>query len=327
MTQASQGERLYLGLDVGGTKCAALLGTAGGEVVAREQWPSEAERGAEQMIAKLVDAAEKLRAGRQVLAAGVSIGGPLDAARGVVLGPPNLPGWDRVPLGEMLREQLGLPVRVEHDAAACALAEHRWGGGEPAERLLYLTCGTGFGVGFVVDGQAYRGAGGLNMEVGHARHAPDGPEAFGKRGSMEAFCAGGSLGRLAAWMDCDRWPEAPEPAELAERALDGDAQAKVVLAANADAVGQVAAILGDLLRPDRIVLGSLARHLGDWWVERVVTKFREEVLPATAAMCEVRGSRLEGRLQDLSALVVAVGAGERGETGSGLRDRGSAEAL
>ena len=128
--------RLLLGLDIGGTKCAALIGDDLGVVHERREWASNAERGPDAMIGDLVRHARDLMdAHRGVAACGVSVGGPMNAETGVILSPPNLPGWDEIPLRDRLSQTLRLPVRVEHDAAACVLAEHCWGaarGASPA---------------------------------------------------------------------------------------------------------------------------------------------------------------------------------------------------
>jgi glucokinase len=197
-------------------------------------------------------------------------------------------------------------VRIEHDAAACCLAEFHWGAGIGKSRLIYLTCGTGFGAGIVLDGKIYRGAAGKSLEIGHARFREEGPEAFGKTGSVEAFCAGASLGKLAAWKFPARWKTAPSSKELADLWRAGDPQAAEIIHINARAVGEVCANLGDLLRPDMILLGSLAIHLGAKWIELVQARFRAEALPDT--VCPIEPAGLGIRLQDCSALVVAVSA-------------------
>ncbi|HSV15901.1 MAG TPA: ROK family protein [Tepidisphaeraceae bacterium] len=298
---------LYLGLDIGGTKCAAVAGTAAGEIVDRAEWPSLALRGPAAMLDELfVHARQLMQKHTGMVSIGASIGGPLDAANGIVHSPPNLPGWDAVPLKALIEQQLGKPARVEHDAAACALAEYRWGAGRGASRLIYLTCGTGFGAGFIIDGAIYRGAGGRSIEIGHAQYRDDGPSAFGKRGSNEAFCAAEALGRLAAWQFPARWPTAPASKTIADLAAAGDADALSVVQLNARAVGDVCATLGDLLRPDVILLGSLARYLGSNWVDAVRQRFRQEVLSDTAAMCRLEPAGLGTKLQDCSALAVAI---------------------
>jgi glucokinase len=301
-------EELFLGLDIGGTKCSAVVGRADGQILARTQWPSQSSRGPGPMIDDLcTNAARLIAAHLQIVAVGASVGGPLDAEQGIVLSPPNLPGWDHIPLRDTLHERLRLPARIEHDAAACCLAEFRWGRGIGKSRLIYLTCGTGFGAGIVFDGEIYRGAAGRSLEIGHARFRDDGPEAFGKIGSVEAYCAGASLGKLAVWKFPDRWKHPPTSEELADLWIAGDRDAAEIIHINASAVGEVCANLGDLLRPDAILLGSLATHLGPKWVEIVRTRFRADALPDTAA-CPIEPAGLGPRLQDCSALVVAVSA-------------------
>jgi glucokinase len=300
---------LYLGLDVGGTKCAAVVGNADGEIIDRVEWPSLAGRGSAAMINDLCVHGLRLTGKHHgVAAAGASIGGPLDAARGVICSPPNLPGWDDVPLKDIMENAFGLPSRVEHDAAACCLAEARWGAGVGATRLVYLTCGTGLGVGLVFDGEIYRGAAGQNAEIGHARFREDGPDAFGKRGSVEAFCAAGALGKIASWRFPQRWPETPDPMGICELARAGDAEAQTVLEISARSVGELCATIGDFLRPDMILIGSLAKYLGEEWMGLLRREFVEESMPQSVKHCTIRAAGLGERLQDCSALIVAVSA-------------------
>ena len=305
----------YLGLDVGGTKCAAVLGTAGGRIIARTQWPSQAPRGPGAMIDELTVRGRALAPVDGLAGIGVSIGGPLDAPRGIIYSPPNLPGWDGIELGAILAEKFNLPVekvRIEHDAAACALAEHRWGAGRSVRRLIYLTCGTGFGAGIVLDGQAYYGAAGRSAEFGHVRYRCDGPAAFGKTGSFEAFAAGSGIGRIAVWKyPSRRWTEdssAPEPTgrQVAQWAEQGDAEARDVLRINARAVGHGAAVLADVFFPEVILLGSLARYLDKNWLRQVRQAFAEEALPDAVKLCRLRPAGLGARLGDLSSLAAAL---------------------
>lgn len=292
---------LYLGFDVGGTKCAAIVGTADGQVLDRQQWPARAERGPKAMIADFLTYARSVP---EVAAAGVSIGGPVDVLNGVVLAPPHLPGWDRVPLKAKLEQELQRPVGVQHDAAACALAEHTWGRWHGCHCLIYLTCGTGFGAGIVIDGVIYHGARGHSIEIGHARHAKQGPEAFGKVGSVEAYCSGTGLALLAQW----KLGRTMAPEDVAASAAIGNAGAQEVLELHANATGQVCANLADTLFPDAILLGSLSRYLGPSWLRVVEARFAAEVHPHAREVCRLQPATLGERVQDLSALIVAVNA-------------------
>jgi glucokinase len=313
----------YLGLNVGGTTCSAAVGDGAGVVLRRAAWPSDAARGPDAMIADLVEHGRSLLRQTQtssgapgvqsvgapaVRGVGVAVGGPLDSQRGIVLSPPNLPGWDRIPLRDRLQRELGLPVRVEHDASACALAEYRWGAGGTAKRLAYLTCGTGFGAGLVFDGAVYHGAHGRSGELGHVRYRPDGPEAFGYRGSLEGYAAAAALGRLAAWRYPHRFGNPPAPsARIVELAAGGDADAKEVMELNVTAVADACAVLADILSLDMILLGSLARYLGEEWVARVRSAFAVRAHAGVVEFCRILPAGLGEDLQDLSAIAAAMG--------------------
>lgn len=300
-------EPTYVGIDIGGSKCAVVVGGEDGVVLDRQEWPSLAERGPDAMMLDILHHAMAFKDKHAPVRAGVSVGGPVDCRSGVVLSPPNLPGWDGIPLGRILQEHLQLPVAVEHDAAACCLAECRWGAGRGASCVVYLTCGSGFGAGLVLDGKARHASDGRSIELGHVRYRDDGPTAFGKRGSFEAWCAGHCLPRVAGWLFPERWSHRPPGgSELAKLAESGDADAWAVLEANATAVGEACAVLGDLLGPEAILLGSLARYLGPKWVGQVRARFAQHVLPSVAAGCRIEPAALGERLQDLSALVVAI---------------------
>jgi len=201
----------FLGLDIGGTKASAVIGTDEGEIIDRKVWSSGAQRGPMVMLSELIaNSRELLNSYPKVAGIGVSIGGPLDTIEGIIYSPPHLPGWDAFPLKDHLEEALQLPVKVEHDAAACALAEYRWGTGSDLPRhLVYLTCGTGCGAGIIIDGKIHRGAGGYPCDLGHWRIRDHGPTAYGKKGAVEAYCSGTGLQLLASWKFPNRWAKSP----------------------------------------------------------------------------------------------------------------------
>jgi glucokinase len=306
-------QRVILGWDVGGTKSAAVVGTVAGEVLSRREWASQAERGPEFMTAGfLVHARELLAEHASAAGVGVSIGGPLNPLSGVVLCPPHLPKWDRVPIVEILQRELSLPVVVEHDAAACLLAEWLWGAARRTTHAVYLTCGTGCGAGILLDGRVLRGPDGQSPEVGHIRLAPDGPVMFGKAGCTESFCSGEGIGKLAGWMFPDRFARGADTRQLAELSAAGDEEARAVLAESARRTGQLCALLADTFSPQVIVLGSLARYFAPWWCRQIERAFREEALPANSAHTRIVPAALGERLQDLSAIaawVYRTGAG------------------
>ena len=300
-------DELWLGWDVGGTQSAAVVGTSGGEILARAEWASNAQAGSEAMIDEFLSNARALRTQHpSVAGVGVSIGGPLDTATGTILSPPHLPGWDRVPLREIRTEALELPVTIEHDAAACLLAEWLWGAATGTTHAIYLTCGTGCGAGVLVGGRILRGPHGESPEAGHIRIAPDGPVMFGKPGSAEVFGSGEGVGKLAHYLYPDKFPAPADTRELVSLAASGDAAARAVLAESARGTGVFCAVLADLFSPEVILLGSLARYFGPEWVAAIESSFRAEALEINARHTRIAPAALGDRLQDLSAIAPCV---------------------
>lgn len=296
-------ERRVLGWDVGGTKSAAVIGSGAGQILRREEWPSDAPRGPGAMIEEfLVHARSLLPAGDDVAGLGVSIGGPLNPLTGVVIGPPHLPGWHDVPLVKILQRELSLPVVVEHDAVTCLLAEWFWGAAAGTSHAVYLTCGTGCGAGIMMDGHIVRGPDGQTPEVGHIRLAPNGPEVFGKAGCVESFCGGEGIGKLAGFLFPERFGQPVEPRDLVALSDAGDGDARSILDESARRTGQLCALLTDIFSPQVIVLGSLARYLPPWWLAGIERAFHDEALAANAAHARIVPAALAERLQDLSAI-------------------------
>ena len=182
---------LLAGVDIGGTKCAVGLGWAEAGTVTplhKRRFPTPATP--EAALAQLVTDLETLvrEQGEGAPAAvGVSCGGPLNSTQGLILSPPNLPGWDAVDVVSPFREHFGVPAALQNDANACALAEWQWGAGRGCRSMVFLTFGTGMGAGLILDGQLYAGITDMAGEVGHVRLAEDGPLGYGKRGSFEGF--------------------------------------------------------------------------------------------------------------------------------------------
>ena len=292
-----------IGVNVGGTTSTIVRGDERGRITARRSFATEAPLGAERLYARIVEGLRAMQT-PEAKAIGVAIGGPLDAYRGVVLAAPHLP-FQNFPLLERLTADCTLPVSVHHDAAACALAEWRWGFDAGVQGLAYLTCGTGFGVGLVLGGVVRYGSSGHSPEIGHVRYRDDGPDIFGKPGCFEGFGSATALRLLAQ----ERDPEVlgrMSPEQIAREARGGNTIAAKILRQNERAVGAACALLADLLVLDVIVLGSLSHYLGESWVDAVRRTFEQEALPANARHCRIRAA-MTG-VQDLSGLAAAVDA-------------------
>ncbi len=293
---------MIIGLDIGGTKCAVILLTIDGKIIERTQFPT-GDTHPDSLIPRLLDAAKKLIDNNNVNGVAVSIGGPLDPTTGIVKGPPNLPGWDYVPLREQLETALNLPVVVEHDAKACALAEWLYGAGRGMENLAYLTLGTGLGAGLIINGRLYRGYTGLAGELGHWRLFEDGPEGYGVVGSFEGSCCGPGLSRIHGGGD---------PKEIAEAARRGDQRALNSINIFAQRLGHGIALLADLLNLQAVVLGSLGTRLADLILDTVIDTVLQETLPEIGENIEILPSALKDSVQDLAPLAAWVYCSEFG---------------
>ena len=161
------------GIDIGGTKCSVSLGRAQEgqvELLCREKFPTpgtprEAVERMKDSLGRLLSSAPQ----NGLSAVGVSCGGPLSSERGLILSPPNLPGWDGIDILTPFEKAFGVPAFLENDANACALAEWLWGAGKGTRNMVFLTFGTGLGAGLILDGHLYRGACDMAGEAGHIR--------------------------------------------------------------------------------------------------------------------------------------------------------------
>lgn len=281
------------GLDIGGTKCAFVVGTLEGEILSRREVKTrEYERWQELLNALLPeDADEKL------LAIGVSCGGPLNEETGLIQSPPNLPGWDQVPITAWLKDRYQVPVFLQNDANACAVAEWLFGAGKGTRNMVFLTFGTGLGAGLILDGHLYRGTNGMAGEIGHVRAREDGPIGYGKAGSYEGFCSGGGICQLAGGKTAR---------EVTELATAGDEKMCQVLKTSAQMLGYCVSILIDLFNPQRIVIGSIFARAEGWFREPMEQVIAKEALPMAAEVCRVVPAALGDRIGDVAALSVAV---------------------
>ncbi|MGI6691769.1 MAG: ROK family protein [Christensenellales bacterium] len=292
-------KRLVWGLDIGGTKSALVIGDEQGQVLQRWQVDTATYPQWEALLDTLIKQAEA--SGTKPTAIGVSCGGPLDTGKGLILSPPNLPGWDNVPITAWLRQRAGVPAYLQNDANACALAEWMFGAGRGCRHMIFLTFGTGMGAGLILDGRLYEGADGMAGEVGHIRLAEDGPEGYGKRGSFEGFCSGGGLNQLAN-IHLRRDLSAKDLSTLADA---GDADAIKVLSLSARYLGRGLAVLIDLFNPERIVIGSIFTRAEKWFRQGMLEEIKKEALAISRKTAAIVPAQLGDSIGDAAALTTA----------------------
>ncbi|MEK7832139.1 MAG: ROK family protein, partial [Acidobacteriota bacterium] len=294
---------------------AVIEGTRQAEILQREEIQTEAHLPFAASFPRILATANRVieaatTAGRKVSAVSVSIGGPLRIGEGILINPPHLPGWHGVNLKAALESAFpSLPVFIEHDGNAGALAEFHFGAGRGRSglrHLIFLTFGTGLGAGLIVNGQVLHGATDTAGEVGHLRLAWEGPVGFGKAGSWEGFASGQGLVELAALMFPNRWKRETPIREVVGAMLDDDSDALAVAAEAGKWMGRGMALLVDTLNPQMIVLGSLAVVLGDRVLQPARQAVAEEALPQAAAACEIVPAKLGKRIGDVAALMAAL---------------------
>jgi glucokinase len=266
-----------LGVDIGGTKVAAGLVSASGEIVYQTRVPMVCQEDAAAGLRAVESAIRAVFAARPeetnpglLTGIGVCSPGPLDPESGVVLNPPNLPCWRNFPLGAELHRVFGLPIRVDNDANAAGLAEAIWGEAKGFRFVFYATLGTGIGTGIVLDRHIYHGRTGSAAEGGHVTIDYQGPQcACGKRGCIEALCAGPAIAARARRRLAEPRPSKSKMLELAggdpaqvtaeivgEAFRKGDALASEVLLETADLLAVWLGNVIDLLEPEVIVFGG-----------------------------------------------------------------------
>lgn len=305
---------MYLGIDIGGTKCAVVLGNEKGEILKKVRFETMDK---DSTIEKLIEVSHDMG---DFQAIGISCGGPLDSKKGVIMSPPNLVGWDSVPICEILGKEFSVPVYLCNDANACALAEWKFGAGRGSRNMVFLTFGTGLGAGLILDGKLYSGTNDMAGEAGHIRLDSFGPVGYGKKGSFEGFCSGGGIAQLGRLFALERLQTGKKVGfckdlseldsitakSVAESALEGDETAIKVYEACGRQLGRGLSILIDILNPEKIVIGSIFQRSESLLRPYMEEVLREECLSLSLKVCEILPAELGESLGDLAALSVAV---------------------
>jgi glucokinase len=316
---------MLLGFDIGGTKCAVILGKDRPEeirIVDKEVAPTN--KPPYEMIEALFGMAESMLQ-RHLLqesdlqGIGISCGGPLNSKKGIVLSPPNLPGWDNIPIVEIARNRFKRNVLLQNDANAGAIAEWKYGAGKGYENLIFFTFGTGMGAGLILNGKLYSGASDLAGEVGHIRLAEMGPVGFGKAGSFEGFCSGGGIAQLAQVKVRQKLQMGKKVSfckslddlailtakTVAEAAYKGDEVAIDIYKTCAEFLGKGLAVLIDIINPEIIILGSIygrAQSLIEPYMRKTL---EEEAISESYKNCVIVPTGLSENIGDMAALALA----------------------
>ncbi len=311
-----------LGIDIGGTKCAVITAQySDGNIalIKKERCDTDLKIPPEQMIDRLINLADGIL-NKKPDAIGISCGGPLSSKKGIIMSPPNLPGWDNVEIVKQIEDHFGVKPKLQNDANACAMAEWKFGAGRGYDNMIFLTFGTGLGAGLILDGRLYSGTNDNAGEVGHIRLDKFGPVGYGKSGSFEGFCSGGGIAQLGYAKAIERvqagiyplyfkkgmTPEDVTAKTIAEAADKGDETALEVYGICGEYLGRGLSIIIDILNPPVIVIGSIfarAHHLLWDSAKKIIEK---EALPVSAKCCRIVPAGLGESIGDYASIATAL---------------------
>jgi len=313
-----------MGIDIGGTKTAVCVGNEQGELAASQRIAMRSGETVEaylQRLAALCQAVlrEAGLAASDLAAVGISAPGPMNVKQGLLIAPPNNPGWHDVAIVAHVTRLLGRPTFLNNDANACALAEMCFGSHKGRRNLIYLTFSTGMGGGIIVNGELVQGATDTGGEVGHQVLDPNGPLCgCGQRGCWEAYVGGrmvaerlkarlrGGKARTSMLEDVGGDIDKLSMRVLERAVRQGDPLALEEWDQLLERLAQGIGNLIMVLNPDVIVLGTIAIHARDLVMPPLKEKLKKYAWKWPREACEVIPSALGSRIGDLSTLAVAL---------------------
>jgi glucokinase len=235
------------GIDLGGTQVRVALARSDGNVIASVKTKTPLLGTPKAMVDWAAAEIDRHRGREKVRSITIAAPGPIDIKRGILVNPPNLPGWRNVPLAAMLAKATGAKVHLANDADMAGLGEFHHGAGRGTRNMVYITWSTGVGGGLIIDGKLHRGAHATAGEVGHMIIDPSGPlDTCGQRGCLEAFIGGANLARETG----------KTARELFETAAQGNKHALMVVERAARYMGMALISLTNIIDPEMFVIGG-----------------------------------------------------------------------
>lgn len=312
---------MLAGIDIGGTKCAVTIGNIKDEaveIINKIKFKTSECSNPYDVLERLADELEKMQR-EGIEAIGISCGGPLDSKNGVIMSPPNLPGWDNISVKNFFEERFKAKTFLQNDADACAVAEWKFGAAKGLENVVFLTFGTGLGAGLILNGRLYSGTNSMAGEVGHIRLSEFGAVGYGKSGSAEGFCSGGGIAQIGRskalellqigkdCLFCRSYDGLDKiTAETIVRAANsGDLCALEVYRISSRKLGELLSVLIDLLNPQMIVIGSVytrSSHLMQAEMNKVI---ESETLAVPRKNCIISKAALGDSIGDYAAISAA----------------------
>jgi glucokinase len=280
-----------IGIDLGGTNIRTAIVGEDGEIKKILQERAEADKGYTYTIDKMFRMVEEISEGESILGIGIGSPGPLDPKGGVILSPPNLPGWDHVPLVQMFKECFRTEVKLNNDANVAALAEARTGSGKGSDSVCYITVSTGIGGGFVINDQIFNGAQGYAGEIGNMIVNPNGSQhANLNKGSWESHASGTAIGRIGR----ERLGITGGAAEVFRLAENGNDAAQGIIDEAVDYLAVGIANIAHTVNPEVFVIGGGVLKSEQLVLQPLREKVKGYLYPELARTIDIRSAMLGG---------------------------------
>ncbi len=312
---------LVVGIDVGGTKIMGGLSDTSGRILRHTTLPTEAQQGPDVVLERIERVAREMISGidpGRIIGVGIGAPGPIDPFSGTLYSPPNLPGMDGVPMREIMRQRLGLPVYLANDANAAAVGEYLFGILEQVRNMIYITVSTGVGGGIIIDGKLFIGAHGMGGEVGHMTIEADGPRCnCGNTGCLEVLASGTAIARYGAALVSEG--RAPILSELAEQrasavtarlvqlaAERGERESQLIITRAGFYLGVGIVNLIHLFNTQLVVIGGGVSNLGAMLFDPIRQTVAERAMPAIRAGVEIVPANLGDQVGLLGAIAIVL---------------------
>ncbi|MDI3311747.1 MAG: ROK family glucokinase [Thermoanaerobacterium sp.] len=304
-------KKFACGVDLGGTKINTGIMDADGNILCNVKVPTEADKGPQHVInnikKSIIESLNKLNINvSQITGIGIGAPGPLNADRGVVECPPNLPGWIDIPLVDILKGDFDTEIKLNNDANAAALAEHLFGAGQGINNMVYMTVSTGIGGGAIIDGKLYNGANSNAAEIGHHTINFDGPRwcNCGNPGCLESYASGTSLVKFAKkHIESGRdtilknIPLGDLKAEnIFDAAKSGDKLALELIENEAFYLGIGIVNIMAFYNPELIIIGGGLSSQWDVLYDKMMKTVDERALKPNRRICRVVKAKLGGNV-------------------------------
>jgi len=311
------------GVDIGGTKICACLGNDKGKIYASKRILTQPLQGSKNGLAATAKMLEELAREQgiemdEIAGIGISCPGPVSTKLGIMLNPPNLPGWENAQLVRFFEETFHKPVKMNNDGNAAAMAEYQFGSSKGSKNLIYLTCSTGMGGGAIINGELVQGVSDTAAEVGHFVLDINGPSCpCGQKGCFETYCGGAALAKkMREEIEIDKIDTQvlKEAHGLTENIDVGCLIAAVkkkdpyALRVWDEFILRLAQGVGTILmnfNPEVVILGTIAIHSGRALLDPLKKQLSHFAWRENIQSCRIEASSLGDQISELSGLALA----------------------